>query len=86
MISAAENVLFRRKQIQTNVAAAKKADKNYDTLGGIPKVGDLIRNNKNHQVGTLVEFRDKRAIVRIGKLPFNVDLDEWVVVKKKKED
>ena len=29
VINAAENVLFRKKQIQTNAAAARKADKNY---------------------------------------------------------
>lgn len=83
VITAAENVLFRKRQIQTNAAAAKKADKNYDTVGGAPCPGDLVRNKENHQVGTLSELRDKRAIVKIGNMPFNVNIDEWVVVKKK---
>lgn len=83
VISAAENVLFRKKQMQTNAAAAKKADKNYDTIGGIIKVGDLVRNTINHQVGTVTELKDKRATVKIGKLPFKVSIDEWVVVRKK---
>jgi DNA mismatch repair protein MutS2 len=86
VISAAENVLFRKKQIQTNVAAAKKADKNYDTIGGKAGVGDLVRNKENHQVGTLTELRDKRAIVKIGNMPFNVNIDEWVVVRKKRKE
>jgi DNA mismatch repair protein MutS2 len=89
VIKAAENVLFRKKQIASNASAAKKADKNYDTVGGKPKLGDLVRNRDNHQVGTLQELRDKKAIVMIGKMPFTVDIGEWVVVRKKsgtKED
>lgn len=85
VINAAENVLFRKKQVQTNAAAARKADKNYDVAGGKPKVGDLVRNKDNHQVGTLAELRDKRAIVKIGNMPFTVNIDEWIVVVKKRE-
>jgi len=83
VIKAAESVLFRKKTIDTNAAAARKADKNYDTTGGKPKTGDLVRNKINHQVGTLAELRDKRAIVKIGNMPFTVNIDEWVVVRKK---
>lgn len=83
VISAAENVLFRKKQIQTNAAAARKADKNYEVAGGRPKPGDYVRNKQNHQVGVLEELKDKRAVVKIGKLPFTVNIDEWIVVRKK---
>jgi DNA mismatch repair protein MutS2 len=83
VINAAENVLFRKKQIQANAAAAKKADKNYEITGGKPGLGDLVRNKETHQVGTLTELRDKRAIVKIGNMPFNINIDEWVVVRKK---
>ncbi|MEZ5015685.1 MAG: DNA mismatch repair protein MutS [Flavipsychrobacter sp.] len=85
VIDAAEKVLFKKKVIKANESAAKKADKNYALVGGQPKVGDLIRNKNNHQVGTLTEIRDKRAIVTIGKMPFNVVLEEWVVVKPKEK-
>jgi len=83
VINAAENVLFRKKQIQTNAAAARKADKNYEVIGGKPQPGNLVRNKQNHQVGTLSELRDKRAIVKIGNMPFTVNIDEWIVVRKK---
>lgn len=85
VIAAAENVLFKRKQIAANVAVAKKADKNYDVVGGTPKLGDMVRNKDNHQVGKLTELRGKKAIVQIGQMPFNVSIDEWVVVKKKEQ-
>lgn len=83
VIAAAESVLFKKKQIKANAVAAKKADKNYYTIKGAPQVGDLVRHKTNHQIGTLSEIKDKRAIVMIGKMPFNVALDEWVIVKKK---
>jgi DNA mismatch repair protein MutS2 len=83
VIKAAENVLFRRKQVAGNAAAARKADKNYDTVGGQPQVGDLVRHKTNHQVGTVTEIREKKATVKIGKLPFQVGIEEWVVVRKK---
>ena len=86
VMNAAENVLFRKKQIASNASAAKKADKNYDTVGGKARPGDLVRNKENHQVGTLTEYRDKRAIVQIGNLPFNVNISEWVVVRKKEKE
>jgi DNA mismatch repair protein MutS2 len=85
VINAAENVLFRKKQIQTNAAAARKADKNYEVVGGKPKPGDYVRNRENHQVGILSEMKDKRAIVKIGNMPFSVNIDEWVVVRKKEK-
>lgn len=86
VIAAAENVLFRKKQIAANATAAKKADKNYETVGGVPSLGDMVRNTDNHQVGILTELRGgKKAIVTIGKMPFNVHIDEWVVVRKKEQ-
>ena len=83
VIDAAENVLFRKKQVNANAAAARKTDKSFETVGGKPKAGDLVRNKINHQVGLLTELRDKRAVVTIGKMPFTINIDEWVVVRKK---
>jgi len=85
VIESAEQVLFKKKQISANAAMAKKADKNYEVLATVPKPGDLVRNKTNHQVGTLTEVRDKRAIVKIGNLPFNVELDDIVVVRKREK-
>lgn len=81
VITAAENVLFRKKQVDNNAAAARKADKNYEVAAGKPKTGDLVRNKINHQVGTLTELKDKKAVVKIGNMPFQVNIDEWIVVK-----
>lgn len=85
VIAAAEKVLFKKKQIQANAAMAKKADKQYRLVGREPQVGDLVRHKTNHQVGRLTELKDRRAVVLIGKMPFSVQIDEWMVVQKKAE-
>lgn len=86
VIKNAESVLFKKKQIQMNQSAARKADKNFEIVGGSAKIGDLIRHKANHQIGTLTEIKDKYALVMIGKMPFKVLLEEWVVVRKKEEE
>jgi DNA mismatch repair protein MutS2 len=83
VIEAAEIVLFKKKQVQANAALAKKADKNYKIVGGKPEVGNYVRHKTNHQVGIVTGIKDKKAVVTIGKMPFTVKLDEWVVVSKK---
>jgi DNA mismatch repair protein MutS2 len=83
VIKAAENVLFKRKQEQANISAARKAERSYEVVAAPPQKGDLVKNRQNHQVGTLQDIRDKRAIVIIGKMPFNVNLEDWQVVRKK---
>jgi len=85
-IQSAEQILFRKKQIQHNAAAAKKADKRYRLTGNTPVIGDLVRNTINHQIGRVTEINDKKAIVKIGNLPFTVSLKEWVVVELRKEN
>lgn len=83
VIDAAEKVLFKKKQIKANAKQAHKADKNYTTVGGAPKVGDYVRHKQNHQVGKLTKIADKKAVVQIGKMPFTINLKEWVVVQRK---
>lgn len=86
VIKSAEAVLFRKRAVQANQSAAKKADKTFETVGGQINVGDLVRHKTTHQVGTVTEKRGNRGIVKIGKLPFNVDLGEYIVVRKKSKD
>lgn len=83
VIRAAEQVLFRRRQIDANAAAARKADKQYALTGMPIGVGDLVKNKVNHQVGILTELSPKKAVVQIGNLPFTVNPDDWVAVTRK---
>jgi DNA mismatch repair protein MutS2 len=83
VIAAAEKILFKRKQIEQNAAAAKKADKKFKLAGRKPQEGDLVRHTLNHQVGRLTEIKGKKAMVQIGNLPFTVTIDEWVTVEER---
>lgn len=83
VIKSAEEILFKKKQIQSNKKAAHKANKNYETVGSTPQKGDTVRHKQNHQIGTIIKLKANNATIQINKLPFNVNIDEWVVVKKK---
>lgn len=86
VIKSAETLLFRKKQIKENEAAAEKADKNFIVTGKPPVVGDLVRNVYNHQIGSLVEVKGEKGEIVIGKMPFKVNLKEWIAVKPIKRD
>ncbi|HTO15816.1 MAG TPA: hypothetical protein VLZ83_08595 [Edaphocola sp.] len=83
VIANAEKVLFKKKHIQQNQAAATKADKNYKILAKTPEIGDIMRNKDNHQIGRLIEIDGKKAKVRIGHMPFIISLEDWIVVEAK---
>jgi DNA mismatch repair protein MutS2 len=38
---------------------------------------------KNHQVGKVKEIRGRRAVVQIGALPINIDMNDLVAVEEK---
>ena len=37
---------------------------------------------KNYQVGEVIGFKGKRAIVKVGQLPMNIDLEDLLVIEK----
>ncbi|RQO32674.1 DNA mismatch repair protein MutS [Taibaiella sp. KBW10] len=84
VIEAAEKILFKKKHIIQNQVAATKADKNYIITAKEPQIGDLMRNKDNHQIGRLMEVKGKKAVIRIGHMPFSVTLEEWITVEAKK--
>lgn len=85
VIKSAETLLFKRKQLKEQEAAAKKADSLYIVTGKPPKVGDLVRNIHNHQVGILESIDGKKGFVKINKLSFNVQMKEWIAVIRNKK-
>jgi len=40
---------------------------------------------KNYQVGEVIGFKGKRAIVKVGQLPMNIDIEDLLVVEKIEE-
>jgi len=61
----------------------KKIESKFEQVGGEIKAGDQVMMKRNHQVGRVMELRGKRAVVQIGLLPMQVELNDLVVVKQK---
>lgn len=86
VLQQAEALLFRKKEKSVNERLQKKVDDRYQELKGAVEVGDQVKIKSNHQVGKLIEIRDKRAIVQLGKIPINVKLEDVVKVKERPKE
>lgn len=78
-----QNLLFKNKEKVVAGKMAKKVESKYDEISHEIAVGSLVKLKKNYQVGEVKEIRGKRAIVQIGSLPINVELNDLVAVVKK---
>ena len=45
-------------------------------------VGATVKLKKNYQVGEVLEIKGKRAIVKVGQLPMNIDMVDLLVVEE----
>ncbi len=78
-----EALLFKKDEKKVVSKMQKKLDSKFSEVGGEIKVGDKVKMKKNHQVGEVMELRGKKAVVKIGLLPMQVELKDLVVVKEK---
>jgi DNA mismatch repair protein MutS2 len=46
-------------------------------------VGDKVKMKRNLQVGEVLELRGKKAVVRIGLLPMQIDLGDLSLIREK---
>ncbi len=83
VIKQMEALLFKKDEKKVVGKMQKKIDSKFSEIGGDIKVGDKVMMKKNHQVGEVMELRGKRAVVKIGLLPMQVDVKDLVVVKEK---
>ena len=84
LIKNIQAVLFKRNDQKAANKLQKKIESKFDQVGGDIKPGDKVMMKQNHQVGQVMELRGKRAVVKIGLVPMQVELKELVVVKEKK--
>jgi DNA mismatch repair protein MutS2 len=80
-----EALLFKKNDNKAAGKMQKKIDSAFDEIDAEIKIGVKVKMKKNHQVGEVMELRGKRAVVKIGLLPMQVDLNDLVVVREKKE-
>lgn len=85
VIKHAEALLFRKDDQKAAGKMQRKIESKYDEIAGEIKVGEKVKIKKNHQVGLVMEVRGKRAVVKIGMLPMQVDIKELVTVKEKQD-
>lgn len=78
-----ESLLFKKDEKKVVSKMQKKIDSKFTEVGGDIKKGDRVKMKKNHQVGEVIELRGKRAVVKIGLLPMQIDVKDLVVVKEK---
>ena len=83
VIQQIKNLLFKKSETSKNKKAVKKTLSAYNELIGEIEVGASVKMKKNHQVGKVIELRNKRAIIQVGTLPLNVLLEDLVLVQKK---
>ena len=83
VIKQMQALLFRKNEEKTVSKMLKKIDSKFAEVGGDIKVGAKVKMKRNHQVGEVMELRGKRAVVKIGLLPMQVDIADLVVVKEK---
>lgn len=76
-------LLFKKNEQKVVSKMQKKIDSKFAEVGGEIKIGDKVKMKRNHQVGEVIEMRGKRAVVKIGLLPMQVEVGELVVVKER---
>ena len=80
-----EALLFKKNEVKAASKMQKKIDDRFSEVGGEIKIGDKVKMKRNHQVGEVMELRGKRAVVKIGLLPMQVEVSDLVVVKEKEQ-
>lgn len=86
VVKQMEALLFKKDEKKAVSKMQKKIDSKFSEVGGEISVGVKVKLKKNHQVGEVLELRGKRALVKIGLLPMQVEIKDLVVVKEREEE
>jgi DNA mismatch repair protein MutS2 len=76
-------LLFNKNQHKASGKMQKKIESKYDEIKGEIVIGVKVKMKLNHQVGEVLDIRGKKAVVKIGLLPMQVDIKDLVLVKEK---
>lgn len=82
LIKQIHALLFNKPETKAVSKMQKKIESKYSEVGGEIKQGDKVKMKRNHQVGEVLEIKGKRAVVKIGLLPMQVELTDLIVVKE----
>ncbi len=76
-------LLFKKNEQKVVSKKQKQIESKYEEVSGDIKVGDKVKMKKNLQVGEVLELRGKKAVVKIGLLPMQIDLKDLSLIKEK---
>ena len=83
VIKQMQALLFKQQEKQLNEKVRKKFESTYVQTADQAKPGDKVMMKKNHQIGTVKEIRNKKAVVQIGLMPITVNIGDITVVRDK---
>ena len=61
----------------------KQLNSKYEEVNGEIRVGDTVKMKRNLQVGEVLELRGKKAVVKIGLLPMQINISDLALVREK---
>ncbi|MEJ7913250.1 MAG: DNA mismatch repair protein MutS [Chitinophagaceae bacterium] len=76
-------LLFKKNEQGVITKKQKQLNQKYTELPGEIRIGAKVKMKRNYQVGEVLELRGKKAVVKIGLLPMQVDLDNLVLIEEK---
>jgi DNA mismatch repair protein MutS2 len=85
VIKEIAGLLFKKNEQKTVSKKQKQLDSRYQELTGEILVGDTVKMKRNLQVGEVLELRGKKAVVKIGLLPMQIELSDLVKIQEKAE-
>jgi DNA mismatch repair protein MutS2 len=79
------SLLFNKSENKSASKKQKQLESKFEEVAGEINIGDKVKMKRNLQVGEVLELRGKKAVVKIGLLPMQIDINDLVLIKKKEE-
>ena len=77
------SLLFKKNEQKTASKKQKQLESKYEEVGGDIQIGDKVKMRRNLQVGEVLELRGKKAVVKIGLLPMQIEMADLVRIRDK---
>ncbi len=76
-------LLFRKNDQKSVNRKQKHLESKYEEVPGEIRVGAKVKMKRNLQVGEVLELRGKKAVVKIGLLPMQIDMNDLSLIREK---
>jgi DNA mismatch repair protein MutS2 len=76
-------LLFKKNDQKAVSKKQKHLESKYEEVNGEIHVGDKVKMKRNLQVGEVLELRGKKAVVKIGLLPMQIELNDLSLIREK---